>query len=113
MAYRVETTASAERDFWSCYDYIRKHSPIGALHWVDAFDAARTALEQDPGRGQAPESEDSAEEIREKLFKTRHGRPYRILFVLRQDIVYLIHVRGPGQDLMASDEIELPDADDA
>jgi hypothetical protein len=43
------------------------------------------------------------------MFKTRHGRTYRLLYVVRGDLIYLLHVRGPGQDLMGDDEVRLPD----
>ena len=45
------------------------------------------------------------DEIRQRIFKTRRGLPYRILFVVRGDVIYLLHVRGPGQDLMAPEEM--------
>lgn len=112
MKFRVETTSQSERDFWTCYDYIYERNPDGALRWVDAFDEALQSLETDPHRGLAPESEGHDEEIRQRIFKTRHGLPHRILFVVRGNVIHIIHVRGPGQDVMARDKVELPGEDE-
>lgn len=111
MSFRVLVTARAERDFWIWHDYIHQRSAAGAKRWVQAFDKALLALEKNPSRGVAPESEGYDEPIREKLFKTRRGLTYRLLFVVRDETVFVIHVRGPGQDTMRDDEIELPPAD--
>ena len=37
--------------------------------------------------------------------KTRRGRPYRLLFTLDDCEVRVLHVRGPGQDLVSADEL--------
>ncbi len=50
--------------------------------------------------GLAPESELFPEEIRQYFFKTRRGRPYRLLITITNSQVQLLHVRGPGQDLL-------------
>lgn len=47
--------------------------------------------------------------IRQLLFKTSQGLTYRALFVIRDDQVLLIHLRGPGQDIMDPQEVRLPD----
>ncbi len=49
------------------------------------------------------------EDIHQCFFKTRHGLRYRILFVIREATIYAIHIRGPGQDLMSPEDVELPD----
>lgn len=69
------------------------------------------AIKANPICGLAPESENHRDEIRQRIFKTRRGLPYRILFVVRGDVIYLLHVRGPGQDIMAPDEMQRLDDD--
>jgi hypothetical protein len=32
-----------------------------------------------------------------------------MLFLIRDDFVYVIHVRGPRQNLMEADKIQVPD----
>jgi len=41
-------------------------------------------------------------DVREVLFKTRKGNPYRILFTIQEAEVLILRVRGPGQDDLAS-----------
>ena len=110
MSYRLEITRRAKQDRDACFDYIFARSPEGAFRWLDAFEAAAAALRTEPHYGEAPESEDHEETIRQKLFRTPHGRTYRLLYIVREDVIYLVHVRGAGQDVMAADEIELPDS---
>ena len=44
-------------------------------------------------------------EVRHMTFKTRRGRPYRLLFTLADREARVLHVRGPGQDLVSADEL--------
>ena len=111
MTYRVIATARARRDVDECFNFIAARSRRGAASWFNAYEQAQSSLEREPNHGMAPESEFFHEPIREHFFKTRHSRPYRMLFVVRGEVVYVIHVRGPGQDLMSLDEIQIPPAD--
>lgn len=56
----------------------------------------------------APENDDHEEEIRHILFKTRRGKTYRAIFIIRTDTVFVLHIRGPGQDLTEPDELRFP-----
>jgi len=47
--------------------------------------------------GFAPENQDCDLEVRQALFKTRHGRVYRALFFIEGENVFILRVRGPGQ----------------
>jgi hypothetical protein len=47
--------------------------------------------------GQADEIADFDLDVRQVLFKTRHGRVYRALFLIEDDHVFILRVRGPGQ----------------
>lgn len=84
----------------------------GAVNWAREFNKALDSLKHNPARGLAPESVDHDEPIREKLFKTRQGLSYRILFVVRGQRVFVLHIRGPGQDLILPDEMRLPPVQD-
>ncbi len=112
MSYTVETTESAEQEFEEQYAYIAKRSPQGANSWAVAFHDALRQLETNPvSRPLAPESEHHAEDIHQLVFKTRRGNAYRALFIIRRDRVYVVHIRGLGQDIMAPEEVQLPRAD--
>ena len=108
MIYRVVTTARASCDVEVCFNFIARVSSRGAASWFNAFELALRSLEGDALRGLAPESEFFDEPIRQHLFKTRHGHAYRILFVVRGEVVHVVHIRGPGQDLMSPAEVQLP-----
>jgi len=109
MTYHIETTGQAKADRDHCYDYIAERSLDGALRWLEAYETVVESVLENPHRGFAPENPDHEEEIRQRLFKTRHGLQYRLLFLIRGDTIYILHVRGPGQDLMARDELNRPE----
>jgi plasmid stabilization system protein ParE len=109
MTYHVETTNEAKANRAKCFDYIAERSPAGALRWIEAYEQAVESLFENPHTSLAPESQDHEEEIWQRLFKTRHGLQYRPLFLIRDDTIYILHVRGSGQDLMAPDELEKPE----
>jgi len=64
--------------------------------------------EQGDTLGIAPEDADHDETIYQIIFRTRRGLPYRALFVVRENDVYVLRVRGPGQDLVAPDDLGVP-----
>ena len=112
MIYVVETTDSAELEFEEQYAYIARRSPQGAKSWAMAFRTALKQLEKNPAsRPLAPESEQHAESIYQLPFKTRWGNLYRALFIIRENHVYVIHIRGQGQDVKTQGEIQFPEAD--
>jgi len=92
--------ADAEID--SIVAWLTNRSPTGAQSWYRALTEALDWLESNaPSCGKAPEDDAFVEEIRQHMFKTRRGRPYRLLFAGNQ--VRVLHVRGPGQDLVWPD----------
>jgi plasmid stabilization system protein ParE len=109
MKFTVNTLRAAERDFNGILEYIAARSKAGAEAWARAFDRALTHLETNADSCPlAAEDEYVDFEVREILFKTRRGLIYRILFTIREATVFILHVRGPGQDLVAAMEIRNP-----
>lgn len=110
MIYTVSVTRAGNRDLEGCYAFIAKRSPRGAAAWANAFqEHVVDALAVDPHSYElAPENRDHPVEIRQKLFRTRQGKNYRALFTVRGQDVFVIHIRGPGQDLIPPEEISLP-----
>ena len=108
MTFRIHVLRRANRDvdhFLSWISHDRK-SPQGAVRWYRAYEMALDRLarvaDQQP---LAPENEFADFEVRHMTFKTRRGRPYRLLFTLADREVRGLHVRGPGQDLVSADEL--------
>jgi plasmid stabilization system protein ParE len=109
MTYRINTTRQAAADRDRCFDYIAERSPDGALRWLEAHETKAASLLENPLRGLAPENPDHEEEICQRHFKTRHGLQYRLLYLVRDETMNILHVRGAGQDLMTPEELGRPE----
>jgi hypothetical protein len=73
----------------------------GAIAWRERWEQVLDQLRTGPLEcGLAPESARYEAEVRQLLFKTRRGRTYRALFTVVGRGVYILHVRGPGQNLL-------------
>lgn len=106
----VIITARAERDADQIYAWIARRSADGASKWYAAFCKMLQDLQQDPARkAQAPEAADLGLDVRQALFKTRYGYTYRALYTLVGDIVYVIAVRGAGEEPVTLDDDRLAD----
>lgn len=106
MSLRVRLTEAAKEEVRSILSWIKARSATGAASWREAWlGALATVAKRGASLAEAPESDGHDEAIRQILFKTRHGRRYRALFVIREDVAFVLHVRGPGQDLMKLDDL--------
>ena len=102
MKLRIVVLRQADADIDSIITWLANRSPSGARSWYHALESALDWLESNAQScGLAPENESFPEEIRQHLFKTRRGRPYRLLFTIAGPQVRILHVRGPGQDLVS------------
>lgn len=109
MNYRVEVSEPAENDADAIYAWIKERSQSGAQSWWNAFLAALEKLKSDlSGLALAPETDAFDERLHQLLFKTRRGNVYRILFIVRDAVVHVLRVRGPGQGPISPDEIQRP-----
>jgi plasmid stabilization system protein ParE len=109
MTFSVTVTSSAKQNVRSIIRWIEERSRSGAETWYRRWLEVLKRLGESGGTfGIAPEDEDHEETIYQVIFKTRRGLPYRALFIVRGNQLYVLHVRGPGQDLMSPDEVRLP-----
>jgi plasmid stabilization system protein ParE len=107
MTYRVQTTAQAEADIERIFEWLSRRSLEGARRWYQAFWHSAERLKTFPlSCGVALESGNFPEEVRQMLFKTRRGRVYRALFVIRGEVVLVLCVRGPGERAVKPGDIE-------
>jgi plasmid stabilization system protein ParE len=105
MKFRVILTDAAKSDIRAILHWLEPRSPAGAEAWYRKWLEVLDALsDRADALGLAPESDDHPEPIRQILFKTKRGRFYRALFAVREREVFVLHVRGPGQDLVQSQE---------
>jgi plasmid stabilization system protein ParE len=101
MKREVLLVRQAEADLDAILTWLRNRSSSGARNWLAALEAALHWLEANAAScPHAPEDDWFVEEIRDHLFKTKRGRPYRLLFTVAGKQVRVLHIRGPGQDLV-------------
>ena len=106
MAYSVRLSPRAEADTDYIYSWIAKRSPDGARRWWMALTEIRDQLARNPlNHPTAPELSSPDHRVRQILFKTRHGRYYRVLYVVTENDVHILRVRGPGEPDLGEDEL--------
>ncbi len=95
MKYRVIVTPQAEQDLRVTYSYIRKRGSLTAARtWLATIRRRMKTLAQHPERAaMAPESASFEEPIRELLYGSGNRGTYRILFVVLDGTVFVLHVR--------------------
>lgn len=88
-------TPQGEQDLRVAYSYIRKRGSLAvARTWLAAIRKRIKALSQNPERAAlAPESSSFTEPVRELLYGSGNRGIYRILFVVLDGSVFVLHVR--------------------
>jgi len=110
MNFDVKVLRRAQREVSQIVRWLHERSPRGADAWYQRWLHALKRLKSNADTcGLAPEDELSLETVRHILFKTRRGNMYRALFIVRGKLAYVFSVRGPGQDLLRAEDIEIPD----
>jgi plasmid stabilization system protein ParE len=105
MKYRVIITPQAESDLRAIYNYIRKHAPQAARRWVKGARQNIKTLAFHPERCPlAPESSAFHEPIRELLYGSGNRGTYRVLFIVLDKAVYVLHVRHGSMLPVAEEE---------
>jgi plasmid stabilization system protein ParE len=103
MAFRVRPSAKAKRDAREILSWLRaEHAGETGLRWFEGLEAAIQSLQAMPERCPlAPENPFMPFEMRQLLYGSRQHR-YRILFTIRGDEVFIVHIRRPGQPLLTA-----------
>jgi plasmid stabilization system protein ParE len=106
MSYRVTITPEAEADLRRASSYIRRDNPRAARSWLMLARQRIKTLAQYPGRCPiAPESTSFDETIRELFYGRGNQGTYRILFVVLDKTVFVLHVRHGAMLPLKSDEL--------
>lgn len=101
MSFTVHLTDSARDDIRAILRWIENRSVAGAATWYRRWlEVLETIRERGGSMGLAPESQSHSDPIQQIIFKTKRGLPYRALFSVREKNLFILHVRGPGQDLL-------------
>ena len=99
MSFLVQLTKDAARDLEEIYDYIdRRDSPDRAGYVLDRIEKAFSSLVEHPRRGSYPAEllDLGIKEYREVFFK-----PYRIIYRVGGDRVYVLIIADGRRDMRA------------
>jgi plasmid stabilization system protein ParE len=87
------------------YRHIRKDAPAAAGQWIKGVRNSIKTLAKNPHRCPlAPESVSFREPIRQLFFGKGPRGTYRILFVVLEDTLYVLHVRHGSRDELRPQE---------
>ena len=105
MVFQVKTSKAAELQIETVYLWLEKRSKAYADEWFKGLMNAIASLQEKPQRcSLAIEHEVFTEEVRQLLYGKARNK-YRILFTIREDIVYVLFLRHTSQALLTGDEI--------
>jgi plasmid stabilization system protein ParE len=94
MRFRVTITPEAETDLRNAASYIRRDNPRAARSWLKGARQRIKTRGQYPERCPlAPESTSFSEPIRELFYGHGNRGTYRILFVVLDKAVFVLHIR--------------------
>lgn len=106
MGFQVKLAARAEADIDSALASLMKYSPRSAANWHAKLLAQIETLEKDPNRcALAEEANRLGLELRELLFGKK-PHVYRILFVVDDTTVQVLHVRHAARDWLTAEQPE-------
>jgi plasmid stabilization system protein ParE len=100
--FRVELSGEAQANIQEIAEYIRQHGPADPRRWLDGLDQKLAALKDFASWcALAPEDDFTEETIRQSLYG-----PFRILFIIRDDVVHVITVRHGARQFLSANDID-------
>jgi len=103
MTYEVVALRRADADVRHITRWIAGRSVQGANAWLEAYDNLLTRLAESADR--FAEAAECTIPLKEALFSTSHGRPYRAVFMIARHQVRILRIRGHGQPPLQPDEL--------
>src|SRR3990170_2083651 len=108
MTYRVVLTDRAAKDLDEAYQWCAERAPEAATRWYNGFLDALNSLGSNPERCPiAAESRKLSIEIRQLLYGRR--RSYRVLFLVREQTVVVLHVRHTARREASPEDLLKPE----
>ncbi|MEM9275103.1 MAG: type II toxin-antitoxin system RelE/ParE family toxin [Cyanobacteria bacterium P01_F01_bin.143] len=105
MGFQVRTSKAAGLQIETTYLWLKKRNKDYADEWFKGLMNAIASLQEKPRRcSLAIEHEVFNEEVRQLIYGKARNR-YRILFTIREDVVYVLFVRHTSQSLLTGNEI--------
>ncbi len=106
MAFQVRLTQTAKAEIDTAYSWLRERNPVYADKWFRELMDTIATLQEKPLRcALAPENDALAEEIRQLIYGKSRNK-YRILFAIREDTVFVLHVRHSSQAPLIGEEVD-------
>lgn len=106
MVFQVRIAKKAKLEIEAAYEWLKQQNPNYADRWFREFMDTLATLQEKPQRcALARENEVVQEEVRQLIYGKRRNI-YRILFVIRGDMVYVLHVRHGSQDALTSVDLD-------
>ena len=103
MLYQIEVSPKAEEEAHEILRWLARHTPKKLARWHRDFAEKSQSLERFPARCPlAPESKTYDAPIRHLIF----GK-YRILFLIEDQTVFILHVRHVAQQTLTPEDDEL------
>jgi plasmid stabilization system protein ParE len=104
MAFLVRLTQTAKVEIDTAYSWLREQNPVYADKWFREMMDTIASLQEKPLRcALAPENDVLTEEIRQLLYGKLKNK-YRILFAIREDTVFVLHIRHSSQAPLMGEE---------
>lgn len=106
MTYEVISLRRADNDVRLIIQWIAERSPLGAEHWLDAYEQMIRRLAHNPDLCEAAlEAAEIGLPLKQALFGTPGGRKYRAVYIVAGRQVRILRIRGPGQLPLGSDKL--------
>jgi mRNA-degrading endonuclease RelE of RelBE toxin-antitoxin system len=106
MAFQVRVTQTAKVEIDTAYSWLRERNLLYADKWFREMMGAIATLQEKPLRcALVPENDVLTEEIRQLIYG-RSRNKYRILFSIREDTVFVLHVRHSSQAPLMGEEVD-------
>jgi plasmid stabilization system protein ParE len=106
MAFQVRVTQTARSEIDTAYSWLRQHNPVYADKWFRELMNTIATLQEKPLRcALAPENDVFTEEIHQLIYGKSRNK-YRILFSIREDTVFVLHIRHSSQAPLLGEEVD-------
>jgi plasmid stabilization system protein ParE len=108
MTHQVVLTARAARDLDEAYRWCAERAPEAAVGWYNGFLDALKSLAGNPERCPvAAESRKLSIDVRQLLYGRR--RSYRVLFLVRDQTVVVLHIRHAARREAQPEDLLAPE----
>jgi plasmid stabilization system protein ParE len=106
VSFSVVISRRAREEMADAAWWMFQRSPDAALTWLDGIEQTIAELNEFPTRCPlAPESDVVGSEVRQQLYGRRQHK-YRILFIIRDQTVHVLHVRHGARDFLLPSDFE-------